>query len=114
MHSETEGRKHSTEGTAHILEEETNGIAGPSSNEKEKRQWDEEKRSLLREIDKHNADRQKRHTNAKEVAMEVISLKQACSTLRRNTYCLKSTMKSFIRETADWLPHVTISSFPYV
>ena len=38
MHSETEGRKHSTEGTAHILEEETNGIAGPSSNEKEKRQ----------------------------------------------------------------------------
>lgn len=43
--------------------------------------------------------------------MEIISLKQACSTLRRNTYCLKSTMKSFIRETADWLPHVTISSF---
>ena len=114
MHSETEGRKHSTEGTAHILEEEANGIAGPSSNEKEKRQWDEEKRSLLREIDKHNADRQKQHTHSKEVAMEIMFLKQTCSTLLRDTQYLKSTMKSFIRETADWLPHVTIFSPPYV
>ena len=89
-------------------------MAHPSSNEKEKRQWDEEKRSLLREIDKHNANRQKRHTNSKEVAMDIMSLKQTCSTLHRDTQYLKSTMTLFIRETADWLPHVTISSFPYM
>ena len=89
-------------------------MAHPSSNEKEKRQWDEEKRSLLREIDKHNTDRKKQYTNSKEVAMDIIALKQACSTLHRDAHCIKSTMTSFVRETADWLPHVTIDSPPYV